>query len=156
MYVGQPQSGQQMMPPLPPQPPMPVQPGVVSGGTVPQQNRNGPIYVPSNVSKVNQAAAAAAAAAVAAQQQQQQVMGALPNPPQNMYSGIPQPPPPQQQQITNNNGYGQANGGYGNPQQYGAQPMPPQVPPHVNSPPQAVPPPPDFGNSAPAPAPPQV
>lgn len=107
MYVGQvAQSGQQIMPP--PQPPIPQQQQQPIVGQVPQPNRNGPIYVPSNVSKVNQAAA------VAQQQQQPQVMNTIPNSQPGIYPG-------QQPQQIANNGYGQTNGGYGNPQQYVAQ-----------------------------------
>lgn len=118
MYVGQPQqpaSVQQIMPPQPP--PMSHQPIQSQALQLQaQQNRNGPIYVPSNVSKVNQAAAATA----------QQLAGVIPTPPPNMYAAqpvqqVPVPPQqPQQQQIANN-GYGQTNGGYGNPQQFGSQ-----------------------------------
>ncbi|XP_063696294.1 protein enabled [Culicoides brevitarsis] len=148
MYQGQ---GQNMIPPQPQIPNSQSQPNA----------RNGPIYVPSNVSKVNQQQQMQQQPPIPQQQQQ------IPNPP-NMFapppmqqqqqpSQVPQAPqaPPQPPQMMNNYGqqHVQANGGY--PAQYGSQiPMPPQVP-QVSSPPQAVPPPPDFGNGMTAPAPPQ-
>uniref|UniRef100_A0A336L4F7 CSON002885 protein n=1 Tax=Culicoides sonorensis TaxID=179676 RepID=A0A336L4F7_CULSO len=143
LYQGQGQNQVNMIPPQQQIPNSQSQPNA----------RNGPIYVPSNVSKVNQ------------QQQVQQQQQQIPNPP-NMFAP-PNPPPMQQQQQQQNqqqvpqappqpmmNNYGhQANGGYGNQGQYGSQA--PQVP-QVNSPPQAVPPPPDFGNNGMSiPAPPQ-
>lgn len=109
MYAAQSQQNhqsQQNMQQIP-QPPMPPPQSQA-------QNRNGggPIYVPSNVSKVNQAAAAAAAA-----------MGdTMPPQPPNMFpqnvQGPPQPPP-----ISYGppNGSGNASGGYGSSAQYGAQ-----------------------------------
>lgn len=170
MYQGQGQNQVNMIPPQPQIPNSQSQPN----------SRNGPIYVPSNVSKVNQ-------------QQQQQMQPPLPPQQQipnasNMFAPPPmqqqvqqqqqqvQQVPPQAPPMMNNYGHAQANGGYGNPGQYGSQivsflffnqflfsnnknyvlqPMPPQVP-QVSSPPQAVPPPPDFGNGMSAPAPPQV
>lgn len=84
---------------FPGQPPNSVMMPPVSNSPNQQQNsRNGPIYVPSNVSKVNQQP--------------------MPPNPNNMYQQQVSQAPPAPQMINN---YVQSNGGYGNPAQYVAQ-----------------------------------
>lgn len=125
MYQGQGQNQVNMIPPQPQIPNSQSQPNA----------RNGPIYVPSNVSKVNQQQQMQQQQqqpVLPVLQQQQQPLQQIPNPP-NMFA----PPPMQQQQqqlpqqqsqapqappqppIMNNYVHVQANGGY--PAQYGSQ-----------------------------------
>lgn len=105
MYQGQGQNQVNMILPQPQIPNSQSQPNA----------RNGPIYVPSNVSKVNQQQ----------QLQQQPPPQQIPNPPimfappplQQQQSQVPQAPP--QPPMMNNYVHAQANGGY--PGQYGSQ-----------------------------------
>lgn len=108
MYQGQGQNQVNMIPPQAQIPNSQSQPNA----------RNGPIYVPSNVSKVNQQQIMQQPQPVPLQQQ-------IPNPPimfapppmQQQPTQAPQAPP--QPPIMNNFGHVQANGGY--PAQYGSQ-----------------------------------